>query len=74
MAAVLRERFHIRRVTVVGDRGMISRDTIKLLDEHEAAPFDYVLGCRMRRQKEVSEEVLARAGRYQPVAVNLEVK
>jgi hypothetical protein len=74
VVAVLRERFHIRRVTVVADRGMISRDTIKLLTEYEAAPFDYVLGCRMRRQKEVSEEVLARAGRYQPVAVNLEVK
>jgi len=28
----------------------------------------------MRRQKEVSEAVLARAGRYQQVAANLEVK
>ena len=28
----------------------------------------------MRRQKEVNEAVLARAGRYQPVADNLEVK
>jgi len=74
VVAVLRERFHIRRVTVVADRGMISRDTIKLLTEHEAAPFDYVLGCRMRRQKEVNEAVLARAGRYQQVEVNLEVK
>jgi len=71
---LLRQRFHIRRVTLVADRGMISRDTIKLLTEHEPAPFDYVLGCRMRRQKEVSEEVLARAGRYQTVADNLEVK
>jgi len=74
VVAVLRERFHIRRVTVVADRGMISRDTIKLLTDHEAAPFDYVLGCRMRRQKEVSEAVLARGGRYQTVADNLEVK
>ena len=71
---LLRQRFRIRRVTVVADRGMISRDTITMLTEHQQAPFDYVLGCRMRRQKEVSEEVLARAGRYQPVADNLEVK
>ena len=28
----------------------------------------------MRRQKEVNEVVLARAGRYQPVDLNLEVK
>jgi len=62
VVAVLRERFRIRRVTVVADRGMISRDTITMLTDHQEAPFDYVLGCRMRRQKEVSEEVLARAG------------
>jgi hypothetical protein len=74
VVAVLRQRFHLRRVTVVADRGMISRDTVKLLTEHEQAPFDYVLGCRMRRQKEVNETVLARAGRYQQVDVNLEVK
>jgi len=70
----LRTRFHIGKVTVVADRGMISQDTIKLLTERQQAPFDYVLGCRLRRQKEVSEEVLARGGRYQPVAPNLEVK
>jgi hypothetical protein len=70
----LRTRFHIGKVTVVADRGMISQDTIKLLTGHDRAPFDYVLGCRLRKQKEVSEEVLARAGRYQPVAPNLEVK
>jgi hypothetical protein len=74
VVAVLRERFRIRRVTVVADRGMISRDTITMLTEHQEAPFDYVLGCRMRRQKEVNEEVLARAGRYQSVTDNLEVK
>jgi hypothetical protein len=74
VVAVLRERFRIDQVIVVADRGMISAKTISLLTEHETAPFDYVLGCRMRRQQEVSEEVLARAGRYQPLADNLEVK
>jgi hypothetical protein len=74
VVALLRQRFQIRRVTVVADRGMISRDTITMLIDHQEAPFDYVLGCRMRRQKEVNAEVLARAGRYQPVAANLEVK
>lgn len=53
---------------------MISADTIALLTGHPRAPFDYVLGCRMRKQKEVTDEVLARAGRYQKVADNLEVK
>ena len=59
VVALLRQRFQIRRVTVVADRGMISQDTLQLLTGHEQAPFDYVLGCRMRRQKEVNEVVLA---------------
>jgi hypothetical protein len=71
--AALRRRFQIRDVTVVADRGMISAKNIVLL-EAKPAPFTYVLGCRMRKQKEVSEEVLARAGRYRKVAANLEVK
>jgi hypothetical protein len=70
----LRERFRIRRAVVVADRGMISKGTIALLEDHAEAPFDFILGCRMRQQKEVSEEVLARAGRYHKVAGNLEVK
>ena len=72
--ARLRERFHIRRVIVVADRGMISKDTLRLLTEHESAPFDYVLGCRLRQGKEVSEQVLSRPGRFQRVDETLEVK
>ena len=74
MIAKLRERFQIGRVVVVADRGMISQDAIALLTEHATLPFDFILGCRMRRQKEVSQAVLARAGRFHPVADNLEVK
>lgn len=70
----LRERFPIGKVIIVADRGMMSQDTIRLLTEHAQHPFDYVLGCRMRRQQEVSEEVLARAGRYEKVDEHLEVK
>ena len=72
--AKLRERFQIGRVIVVADRGMISQRSITLLTDHEQAPFDYILGCRMRRQKEITQEVLSRAGRYQEVAPNLMVK
>jgi len=70
----LRKRLAIRNVVVVADRGMISRDIIKLLTQDQDAPFRYVLGCRMRRQKEVNEEVLSRAGRYRTIRENLEVK
>jgi Transposase DDE domain len=45
VVTVLRQRFTIRQVTVVADRGMISRETLTLLTEDDQAPFDYVLGC-----------------------------
>jgi hypothetical protein len=74
MVKRLRKRLSIRNVVLVADRGMISKESITLLVEDQAAPFAYVLGCRMRRHKEVNEEVLSRAGRYQTVRDNLEVK
>jgi RES domain-containing protein len=55
-------RFQIRRVIVAADRGMVPKDSSQLLTNHPEAPFDYILGCRLRRQKEVNEQVLARAG------------
>lgn len=60
----LRGRFGIEKICIVADRGMISKETIK---EAEQRGIAYILGVRMRRQKEVSEEVLSRAGRYEEV-------
>lgn len=60
----LRRRFGIGSICVVSDRGMISTGTIAYLEE-EGIP--YILGTRMRRSKEVKEEVLSRAGRYREV-------
>jgi transposase len=61
----LRIRFAIERVCVVADRGMISKETMKELGAGKG--IRYILGVRMRRQKEVSEEVMSRAGRYEEV-------
>lgn len=74
LIARLRTRFRIGRVLVVADRGMIAAGTIALLTEHRTAPFDFILGCKLRRDKEVATEVLGRPGRFQPVAPNLEVQ
>lgn len=60
----LRSRFSIGKVCVVADRGMISAGTIEELEKRE---WPYILGARMRLVKEVKEEVLSRAGRYQVV-------
>jgi len=74
VVAVLRQRFSIRRTVVVADRGMMSKANQALLTEEAAAPYDYVLGCHLRREKEVSEEVLGRLGAYLQVGEGLEVQ
>lgn len=60
----LRRRFGIGRVCVVADRGMISEDTIAGLEKRQ---WLYILGARMRAQREVRDEVLWRGGRYRVV-------
>jgi hypothetical protein len=72
--ARFRERFRIRRAVVVADRGMLSQTTLAELRDHETAPFDYIFGCPLRRERAVANAVLARPGRYRQVADNLEVK
>lgn len=60
----LRERFDIRDVCVVADRGMISEKTIAQLSQRG---IRYILGARLRSVKEIRESVLSRAGRYRQV-------
>ena len=66
VARRLRERFGIQSSCLVADRGMISRTTLDWLEAPGHRWF-YILGARMRKQREVSEEVLSRAGRYRVV-------
>ena len=49
----------------MADRGMISKETIREIEETEG--IQYILGVRMRNQKEVREDVLSRGGRYEEV-------
>jgi transposase len=60
----LRARFHIGKICIVSDRGMISAETMDFLEKEE---IPYILGARMRRMKEIRDEVLSRAGRYREV-------
>jgi len=62
----LRERFRVRRVCILADRGMISAETMTAL-ESEEMDCDYILGARMRSVKEVRERVLADRGRYEEI-------
>src|SRR5512136_3477298 len=62
----LRQRFRVRRVSIVADRGMISATTIAAL-ESEELDCDYILGARMRSVKEIRQRVLADRGRYREI-------
>lgn len=66
-----RERFSLREVCFVADRGMVSDEVIEGLEERK---LGYILGMRLRQAKEVRDGVLSRPGRYQVVAPNLQVK
>ncbi len=60
----IRSRFPIDKLCIVADRGMISGDTVAYLEKEK---IPYILGARMRKVKEVRQDVLSRAGRYREV-------
>lgn len=62
----LQERFGIKRVCVVADRGMISTETIASL---EAVGVDYVLGARERSVREIYEQVITDDGVPVPLTI-----
>ncbi len=64
IAERLKQRFAIGEICLVADRGMISQATITELEQRN---WPYILGARMRRQKEIAEAVLSRGGRYEVV-------
>ena len=73
----LRQRFPIRRVVIVADRGVVSEGLMEELEQGKEEGLevgDYILGMRPRKNKVVQKEVLSRPGRYHKVKDNLWVK
>jgi hypothetical protein len=62
----LQQRFRIRSICIVADRGMISQDTIAQL-RADKRQVHFILGARLRNVKEIYDNVLSRGGRYQEV-------
>jgi len=62
----IRNRFKVGRFCLVADRGMISKETIKELEDPENN-IPYILGTRMRKENEVRVDALSRPGRYKEV-------
>jgi transposase len=72
----LKQRFNIRRVIIVADRGCVSDNLMEELEKKTPGEpqIDYILGMRLRKNREVSQIVLRRAGRYHEVEDNLDTK
>jgi hypothetical protein len=60
----LYRRFDLVKICIVADRGMFSQATIADLEQQG---WPYILGARMRRCKEVREQVLNDPGRFRVV-------
>ena len=58
VAQRISKRFQVARFCFVADRGMISKKTLETLDDPKTG-LPYILGVRMRKVKEVREEVLS---------------
>jgi transposase len=59
----MRERFRLREITVVADRGMVRQATLEAFEKSDP-PVRYIIGVRMRRQKEVNTSVLGSRARW----------
>jgi transposase len=57
-------RFHVGQFCIVADRGMISAENVKELEQRQ---IPYIFGSRMRKVKEIKEDVLSSPGRYREV-------
>jgi transposase len=60
----VRSRFNTAQFCIVADRGMISADNVKELEQRQ---IPYIFGARMRKVKEIKEDVLSHPGRYREV-------
>ena len=60
----MKTKFHIGRVCLVADRGMISEETKK---EIKKLGWQYILGVRMRRVKEVRDLVVSDESPFEDV-------
>ncbi len=69
----LKQRFHIRRLIFVGDRGMVTSENLQLLRQHQQG---YVVGLNRRRSSKVAEYITRATGEWIdcPVGVTAQEK
>ena len=62
------ERYKIRRVIIVCDRGMVSEKNLMRLEQ---AGYEYVVGMRMRQLKQKDAQRLLETAKMRPVTTDL---
>jgi transposase len=65
------KRFKFGRCLFVCDRGMVSEENLRRIEEAE---YEYLVGVKLRKLKEVRDKVLGSRGRFKKVDDTLEVK
>ena len=60
----IRSRFYVGQFCIVADRGMVSAENVRELEKRH---IPYIFGARMRKVKEIREDVLSHPGRYREV-------
>lgn len=63
--------WRLSRCVFVGDAGMVSQENLRTLARSGGR---YIVSVPLRREKEITDDVLRRPGRYKTVADNLRVK
>ncbi|MCP5039633.1 MAG: IS1634 family transposase, partial [bacterium] len=67
----LEQRFRIRRLVFVGDRGMVTSENLELLRQHQQG---YVLGLNRRRSSKVAEYITRATGEWIDCPVGITAK
>lgn len=67
----LKQRFRIRRLIFVGDRGMVTSENLQLLRQHEQG---YVVGLNRRRSSKAAEYITRATGEWLDCPVGITAK
>lgn len=59
----IKKRFGVNDFCIVADRGIMSRKTVEILESADSK-VRYILGVRMRLEKQVRDQVLSHTGEY----------
>lgn len=67
----IKEKYEIGKVILVADRGMISEDNIKYLEEKG---YEYILGVKMRQLSEIRQKILLKGEGFIAISDALKAK